>query len=100
LSMPAIKELDLTKVPVGYVDAKRAAEMIGCREKFLANRRWVRRHGLPALQLLRGWPIFYEEKKLREWCVKRKRNVKPEHRRDARSKSARRKNGATPATGA
>lgn len=95
--MPAIKELDLTKVPSGYVDAKQAAVMIGCREKFLANRRWVRRHGLPALQLLRGWPIFFEEKKLHEWCAKRKRNVKPERRRDAPSKSARRKSGTSTA---
>lgn len=91
--MPATMEMDRTLVPDGFIGTRDAAAVIGCNEEFLLNRRWVRRQGLPALQLRRGWPIFFDEKKLREWCAKRYREVKPE-RRDYAAERRRRKANA------
>ena len=90
--MPRKKEVDLMRVPQGFIGVEAAALIIGCNPEWLTSRRWVRRHALPALQMRRGWPIYFDEKKLREWCLKQAKALKPERRNDGpRSRAQKRK---------
>lgn len=73
-------------VPAGFISAEQAAQILGCPPEYLQNRRWVRRHGLPAMQLRRGWPMFFDEAKLREWCLKATQKVTPYSERSAPSR--------------
>ena len=82
--MPATREPDFQLVPEGFISVTEAARVIGCRPEFLLNRRWVRRQGLPAYQLRRGFPVFYDKDKLHEWVTARARMLKPEKRNDGK----------------
>jgi hypothetical protein len=80
------RALETGCVPTGFISADQAAAILGCPAEYLHNRRWVRRHGLPAMQLRRGWPMFFDEAKLREWCLKATQKVTPYSEADAPSR--------------
>ena len=83
-----------TRIPEGFVGSSAAAEILGVEESAI-TRRWLRRHGIPAYQFLRGGAMFFKHAELLEFVAKRSAELKltPEKKPKPAAKTRRRKGG-------